>query len=54
MWEDLIRHMIASGIDIFVEIGPGKTLKNMIGKIDPTVKCYTTADLPTIFEEVAP
>ena len=54
LWEDLIRHMIASGIDIFVEIGPGKTLKNMIGKIDPTVKCYTTADLPTIFEEVAP
>ena len=54
LWEDLIRHMIASGIDIFVEIGPGKTLKNMIGKIDPTVKCYTTADLPTILEEVAP
>ena len=27
-------------------------LKNMIGKIDPTVKCYTTADLPTIFEKI--
>ncbi len=52
LWEELIRNMIASGIDTFVEIGPGKTLKNMIGKIDATVKCYTAADLPAILQEV--
>lgn len=37
-WEDLIRNLIASGIDTLIEIGPGKTLTNMITKIDPEVK----------------
>ena len=36
-----------------VEIGPGKTLKNMIGKIDPSVACYTVSDLPTLLKEVS-
>ena len=54
LWEELIRNMIASGIDTFIEIGPGKTLKNMIGKIDASVKCYTAADLPTVLKEVTP
>ena len=43
-WEALIWNMIASGIDIFIEIGPGRTLTNMIKKIDPTVKACTFAE----------
>ena len=36
--------MIADGIDTFVEIGPGKTLTNMMKKIDPAVKAYTVKE----------
>lgn len=47
-WEDTIRHMIASGIDTFIEIGPGKTLTNMIGKIDPQIKRYCIAEMSSL------
>ena len=43
-WEAIIRNMIDSGIDTFLEIGPGRTLTNMIKKIDLTVKAYTFAE----------
>ena len=43
-WETLIRNMIASGIDTFVEMGPGRTLTNLIHKIDAGVQAYTVTD----------
>ena len=43
-WEAIIRHMIEAGIDTFIEIGPGRTLTNMIKKIDAEVKAMTAAE----------
>lgn len=40
MWEQSVRTMIAEGVDIFVEIGPGKTLSGFMRKIDKTVKMF--------------
>lgn len=36
-WEDSVQNMIADGVDIFVEIGPGHTLTNLIKKINREV-----------------
>lgn len=54
-WQQSIEYMIASGADTFVEIGPGKTLSNLMKKIDRSVKVYnveTAADLETLKKEL--
>lgn len=51
-WEEIIVNMIDSGIDTFIEIGPGKTLSNMIVKINSNVKTYSVSDISTILTEV--
>ena len=50
-FEDCIRTMIASCVDTFIEIGPGKTLSSFIKKIDRTVKVQHCEDLKT-FEKL--
>lgn len=52
-WEDTIRNMIAEGIDTFIEIGPGKTLTNMIRKIDAGVRTFAVTELPSILSETS-
>jgi len=52
LWEDSIRNMIDAGIDTFIEIGPGKTLSNMIAKISADVKVYCIKDMQKIIDEV--
>lgn len=35
LWEDSVRFIMAQGVRKFFEIGPGKTLKGILRKIDP-------------------
>ncbi len=50
-WEKIIRNMIAEDIDTFIEIGPGKTLTNMIKKIDSKVKAISVTEFLAEVEE---
>lgn len=43
-WEESIREMIARGIEIFIELGPGKVLSNLIRRIDRNVRVFSLAD----------
>ncbi len=54
LWEDSIRTMIDSGIDTFVEVGPGRVLSGLIKRIDSSVSVYNTdEELQKIIETFA-
>ncbi len=40
LWEDSITAIIDSGIDAFVEIGPGKVLCGLLRRLDSSTICY--------------
>lgn len=58
-WQQSMEYMIREGADIFVEIGPGKTLTNFAKKIDRSLRVFHIErpedldQLVTAFEETA-
>ena len=56
-WEDTIRNMIDTGVDTFIEVGPGNALQGFIARIDNTVRTFGVSDAETLkktIEEVRP
>jgi len=49
-FEQSIRNMIASGVDTFIEVGPGKALAGFVKKIDDTVKVFSVYDINSMEE----
>jgi [acyl-carrier-protein] S-malonyltransferase len=43
-WVAAIEHMVADGVDTFVEIGPGRVLCGLIRRISPDVEAIATDD----------
>ncbi len=43
-WEKIVRNMVSEGVDTFIEVGPGKTLCNMIGRTDPNVTALSVTE----------
>lgn len=54
-WQQSVEHMIADGVDTFVEIGPGRTLTGFMKKINRDVTVYnieTVADMNQVLEKI--
>lgn len=47
-WEQSIRKMLEEGVDLFIEIGPGRTLTGFMKKIDRNVKAINIEKLEDI------
>ncbi len=47
-WEDSVRYMISQGVDVFIEVGPGKALTGFMKKIDKTATVYNVEDMASL------
>ena len=43
-FKQIVAHMIAQGIDTFVEVGPGSTLSGFVKRIDKTKNIFHVED----------
>ncbi|MFZ6016674.1 MAG: ACP S-malonyltransferase [Nitrospirota bacterium] len=48
LWEDSIRGIAESGINTFVEVGPGKVLSGLIKRIEPDAKIMNVEDMESL------
>lgn len=49
-WQQCVEHMIAAGVDTFIELGPGSTLCGLIKKIDNSVCAFHVEDVQSFNE----
>jgi len=47
-WHESVREMIDQGVNIFVEVGPGKVLSGLLRQIDRSVRCMNVEDAASL------
>jgi len=47
-WQKSVEYMVADGVSVFFEIGPGQVLKGLLKRINPELKVYSIASLGDI------
>jgi [acyl-carrier-protein] S-malonyltransferase len=52
-WEESMRRLRAEGVEMFVEVGPGKVLSGVLRQIDRSAECLRVEDVATLNEVVA-
>ena len=53
LWEDSIKAIVDSGIDTFIEVGPGKVLSGLIKRIEPSAKVFNVEDMKSLENTLA-
>ncbi len=51
-WQSIVEHMVESGADTFIELGPGKTLCGLIARINKSVRTAHVEDAASLEEAV--
>ncbi|SHJ56428.1 ACP S-malonyltransferase [Parasporobacterium paucivorans] len=51
-WQQIIQDMIDEGVDMFIEVGPGKVLSGFIGKISGDVRVLHVEDAESLQETI--
>jgi len=52
-WEESIRRLRREGVELFVEVGPGKILSGLVRQIDRAAECLRVEDSATLSEVMA-
>lgn len=47
-WEESMKYIIKQGIDLFIELGPGKVLTGLMKRIDKNAKCFHIEDMKSL------
>jgi [acyl-carrier-protein] S-malonyltransferase len=53
LWEDCIRKISMTGIENFIEVGPGKVLTGLIKRIEPSARLFNVEDTATLNKTVS-
>ena len=48
LWEDTVNRMVKDGVDLFVEVGPGKVLSGLVRKIKKDARVYNIENTETL------
>ena len=48
LWEDSVKAIKDSGVDTFIEVGPGKVLSGLIKRIVPEAKTFNVEDVKSL------
>lgn len=48
LWEDCVKKISSSGINTFIEVGPGKVLSGLIKRIEPSAKIFNVENMESL------
>jgi [acyl-carrier-protein] S-malonyltransferase len=52
-WEQTVRKLLAGGVNLFVEVGPGRVLSGLMRQIDRAAACVNVEDVKSLEKALA-